>query len=286
VRHTYELQMRWADMDNFEQVNTVTAADYLQEARIDMFAGHDDFLDGGDLAAGVVVSRHALDFLAPLAFRPTKSARIESWVTGVRAASFVVTSELVDDTANGRQVYMRAATTAAPYDPVAEMPRRLTPTELAVLENYLESGEPREPASRSGTSRHVHPIRVRWSDVDAFRHVNNVKYLEYFHDARIVYAMAMKSPDDVIGSAAVVRTDVEYRRPILYRRAPYEVHSWISHVGVKSYTVASEIRDGEEVLARAQVVLAGFDRSTSQAEPLTPDHLLRLRQQLAQSALV
>lgn len=278
--------MRWADMDNFQQVNTVTAADYLQEARIDMFASHENFLDAGDLAAGAVVARHELDFLAPLAFRPTESARIESWVTEIRAASFVVTSELADDTAAGRRVYMRAATTAAPYDVVAGTPRRLTVDEVTVLEGYLEGSTERAPAERAGTSRHVHPIRVRWSDVDAFRHVNNVKYLEYFHDARVVYALAMRSPGDVVGATAVVRTDVEYRRPIRYRRTPYEVHSWVSHVGVKSYTVASEIRDGENVLARAQVVMAGFDRATKQAVPLTEDHRRRLNQQLEESALV
>ena len=29
------------------------------------------------------------------------------------------------------------------------------------------------------------PMRVRWSDVDAYGHVNNVKYFEYFQEARI-----------------------------------------------------------------------------------------------------
>ena len=280
MRHLYELQMRWADMDNFQQVDTVMAADYLQEARIEMFASHDGFLDGGDLAAGAVVVRHELDFVTPLAFRPTEPARIESWVTQVRAATFVVTSELVDDTPDGRTVYMRASTTAAPYDVLTEAPRRLTADEVAVLEQYREEPVARTPAARDGSTRHVHPIRVRWSDVDAFKHVNNVKYLEYFHDARVVYTLAMQSPGDSFGPTAVVRTDVHYRRPITYRRTPYEVHSWVSHVGTTSYTVASEIRDGEEVLARAEVVMAGFDRSTGRAVPLSADHRRRLLEQL------
>ncbi|MCZ4500922.1 MAG: thioesterase superfamily protein [Marmoricola sp.] len=285
MRHTYEFQMRWADMDNLQQVDTVMAADYLQEARIDMFGAHENFLDGGELAAGAVVARHELDFVTPLAFRPTETARIESWITRIRAASFVVTSELVDVTPQGRTVYMRASTTGAPYDLATGALRRLTDREVSVLGTYLEPAEPRRPASRAGTPRHVHPIRVRWSDVDAFRHVNNVKYLEYFHDARVVYGMAMHEPGDVFGATAVVRTDVDFRRPILYRRAAYEIHSWISHVGVKSYTVASEVRDGEEMLARAQVVMAGFDRATGLAEPLTADHRLRLLQQLHEPAL-
>jgi acyl-CoA thioester hydrolase len=107
-----------------------------------------------------------------------------------------------------------------------------------------------------------------------------VKYVEYFQEARIRYMMRMHQDGDAFGSIVIARMDVDYRRPILFRLAPYEVHSWISHVGRTSFVVAAEIRDGEQVLARGRAVAVGFDREAQRAAELTPDHRARLVEQL------
>ena len=129
---------------------------------------------------------------------------------------------------------------------------------------------------------------MRWSDVDAYRHVNNVKYIEYFQEARIRYQMQLHHQGDVFGSFVVARMDVEHRRPILFRPEPYDVHSWISHVGRRSFVVAAEIRDPlsgsdapGELLASSRVVAVGFDPEAQHAVELTPDHRARLLEQLA-----
>ena len=36
-------------------------------------------------------------------------------------------------------------------------------------------------------SRHVYDCQVRFSDVDVYGHVNNVKYFEYYQEARIAF---------------------------------------------------------------------------------------------------
>ena len=73
VRHLYRCPLRWADLDLLGHVNNVTYVDYLQEARVDMMRSHgpavrrgEDGRDGEDLAEGVVVVRHEVEFLAPL----------------------------------------------------------------------------------------------------------------------------------------------------------------------------------------------------------------------------
>ena len=33
--------------------------------------------------------------------------------------------------------------------------------------------------------RHIYQCPVRWGDIDAFQHVNNVAYLEYLQEARV-----------------------------------------------------------------------------------------------------
>lgn len=280
MRHTYECPVRWADMDMLQHVNNVTYVDYLQEARIDMFMAHPEFTGGEDLAEGVVVVRHELDFVAPLVFR-SRPVLVDAWISEIRAASFTMSYEVYDEQpGGGRHVYLRASSVLAPFVFASERPRRISRDERAVLERYLEPAGERRPVVSAGGSRHAYPLRVRWSDVDAYRHVNNVKYIEYFQEARIRYMMRLHQEGDTFGEIVVARTDVDYRRPVLFRLEPYEVHSWISHVGTTSFVIAAEIRDGDEVLASSRVVAVGFDRSTQRAAPLKPDHRARLVEEL------
>jgi acyl-CoA thioester hydrolase len=289
VRHTTECQVRWGDMDMLRHVNNVTYVDYLQEARIDMFTSHPEFRGGEELGEGVVVVRHELEFRAPLRFR-SRPVLVDSWITQIRAASFTMAYEVYDAHPDGsRTVYLRASSVLAPFVFAAERPRRLGDVEREVLGRYLEPAEPRRSLAAEGQSRHVFPLRVRWSDVDAYRHVNNVKYIEYFQEARIRYFMHLHEQGDEFGQVAVARADVDYRRPIFFRMTPYEVHSWVSHVGRTSFTVAAEIRDPSagpgsgELLASSRAVLVGFDSATQRAAELTGDHRARLVAELSAS---
>jgi acyl-CoA thioester hydrolase len=266
-------------MDVQRHVNNVTYVDYLQEARIDMFESQPEFQGGEDLAEGVVVVSHELEFVAPLVFR-SRPVNVDSWISRIRAGSFTMEYEVYDETASGRVVYLRASSVLAPFVFATEMPRRISVLEREVLGRYLEPAEARQPVPGDGESRYVYPLRVRWSDVDAYRHVNNVKYIEYFQEARIRFLMHLHEDGDAFGHIAVARTDVDYRRPIFFRQAPYQVHSWVSAVGRTSFTIAAEIRDGDEVLARSRVVAVGFDRETQRAAPLAPDQRARLVEQL------
>ncbi|MDQ4085132.1 MAG: acyl-CoA thioesterase [Actinomycetota bacterium] len=128
-------------MDSLGHVNNVTYVDYLQEARVDMLAVHAPDTGGEELADGVVVVRHEVEFVAPLVFRP-EPVRIESWVSRIRAASFTMRYEILDERPDGaRHVYTRAATVLTPFVFATERPRRIRPEERAVLERFLEAEE-------------------------------------------------------------------------------------------------------------------------------------------------
>ena len=138
MRHVYYCPLRWADMDSLGHVNNVTYVDYLQEARVDMLSVHAPASGGEELAEGVVVVRHEVEFVAPLVFR-REPVRIESWVTRIRAASFTMNYEILDELENGeRRIYTRTATLLTPYIFTHERPRRIRPEEKAVLERFLE----------------------------------------------------------------------------------------------------------------------------------------------------
>jgi acyl-CoA thioester hydrolase len=138
ARHIYLCPVRWADMDSLGHVNNVTYVDYLQESRVDMLRVHAPARGGEELAEGVVVVRHEVEFLAPLVFR-FDPVRIESWVTRIRAASFTMAYEILDEQPDGsRTVYLRARSVLTPYLFTEERPRRIREEERAVLEGFLE----------------------------------------------------------------------------------------------------------------------------------------------------
>jgi len=91
-----------------------------------------------DLTDGVIVVQHDIEFVAPLVFRQ-EPIRIETWATRIRAASFTLRYEILDERPDGsRQVYTRASTVLAPYVFATERPRRIQPEERATLERFFE----------------------------------------------------------------------------------------------------------------------------------------------------
>lgn len=115
--------------------------------------------------------------------------------------------------------------------------------------------------------RHQYDCRVRFSDVDVYGHVNNVKYFEYYQEARLGFLSSLGGGEGDF-ALVVARVAVDYRRPILFRTEPYAVDTWVVRVGRSSFTLGSEIRDGSEVLSRAETVLVTFDIETRRARPL------------------
>ena len=271
MRHVYECHLRWADLDSLGHINNVVYVDYLQEARVSLMrAMLGERRD--DLAEGVVVVRHEVTYLAPLGFR-FEPVSIECWVTEMRAATFTMAYEVFHEQDDGtRTVYLRATTVLTPYVFALERPRRLSREEKAALAPYVE--EPFGPRTSripplERRAAHRFPLYVRFSDVDVYRHVNNVKYFEYLQEARVRQMAALTKGSGFAGLTFVTaQTDVDYRLPILLRHEPYDVWSAIIGVGNRSMTIESEIADDDQVLARARVTVVFFDAETQRsAEP-------------------
>ncbi|WP_122816951.1 acyl-CoA thioesterase [Nocardioides pantholopis] len=272
MRHLYECPMRWADLDLLGHVNNVVYVDYLQEARVDLLRAAVRPVRLGELAEGVVVVRHEVSYVAPLTFS-FRAVKIECWVTEIRTGSFTLAYEVFQDdpeAAEGRRVHLRATTVLAPYVFGGEHPRRLTAEEKEALAPYLEAPLERTPAIGPvphGEAGH-YPVQVRFSDVDVYGHVNNVKYFEYLQEARIwlMEKLRRAAPHPLPDlSIVVAQTDVDYRLPILFRREPYDVWSAVTRVGNRSMTIESEICDATTVLARARVVIVFFDLKTQRS---------------------
>lgn len=118
-------------------------------------------------------------------------------------------------------------------------------------------------------------MKPRWSDLDAYAHVNNVTWLEYLQEARVdmlyVHAPA-RGAEGLADGVLVVKAEIEYRRAMLFRQEPYPIEMWVSHVGGASFTVSYEIAeeaDGRRLLyGRASTVLAPVNTATGRSRRL------------------
>lgn len=104
-------------------------------------------------------------------------------------------------------------------------------------------------------------VPLRWSDFDAYAHVNNAEMLRLLEEARIE---AFWRPDAGEGSATAVldarlgadtitliaRQEVEYLAPIPYMRAPIDIEMWIGRIGGASLELGYEIYSPEGVAPR------------------------------------
>jgi acyl-CoA thioester hydrolase len=104
-------------------------------------------------------------------------------------------------------------------------------------------------------------IPLRWSDFDAYAHVNNAEMLRILEEARIE---AFWRPDSGDGTdtavmdarpgadmiALIARQEVEYLAPIPYMRAPVDIEMWIGRIGGASLEIGYEVYSPEGVTPR------------------------------------
>ncbi|HEV7564641.1 MAG TPA: thioesterase family protein [Microbacteriaceae bacterium] len=95
-------------------------------------------------------------------------------------------------------------------------------------------------------------IPLRWSDFDAYAHVNNAEMLRILEEARI---QAFWRPDNGEGAGTAVmdarpgaevivviaRQELEYLAPIPYMRAPVDIEMWIGRIGGASLEIGYEV---------------------------------------------
>lgn len=138
------------------------------------------------------------------------------------------------------------------------------------------------------------PVPLRWADMDAYGHVNNVAMLRLLEEARIAAfwrhpeaADAPTMPTAVLESGPgatthtlVARTEIEYLAPLAYRREPVVVQMWIGRFGGASIDVSYEVTADVDVdvdasgpstvvFARAETTIVLVDAATGAPRRIT-----------------
>jgi acyl-CoA thioester hydrolase len=110
-------------------------------------------------------------------------------------------------------------------------------------------------------SRFVYQCPVRWSDLDAYGHVNNVRMLTLYEEARVALffvgarEMGLTRFEDGI---VIARHEVDYLRPVDYGDR-VRIEMWLDEIGAARIGVRYELFDGDQVASRARTVAVPFD---------------------------
>ncbi len=120
-------------------------------------------------------------------------------------------------------------------------------------------------------------VPLRWSDMDAYGHVNNVQYLRLLEDARVIgFRVWFPDRPTLLDEGIVVsRHVIEYRAPLTYRPEPVEVDMWVTRVHGAGFDLGYTVRDpasvGEQVYAVAETGLVLYDFAASRPRRLSTD---------------
>ncbi len=138
------------------------------------------------------------------------------------------------------------------------------------------------------------PVQLRWSDLDAYAHVNNAEMLRLLEEARIEAFWSTPGGEDgrhaqrwdtavldagpgAALATLVARQEIEYLVPLGYRRDPVIVELWIGRLGGASLDVCYQVRDRAaadgappSVYARATTTLVLVDAATGRPQRIGP----------------
>ena len=132
------------------------------------------------------------------------------------------------------------------------------------------------------TDRFVYHCALRWSDLDAYGHINNARFLTLYEEARVAMMFAGGRAWGV-GSFAdgvvIRRHEVDYLRPVDYAlgRASAEaaptvrIELWVDQIRNASFSVAYELYDGDTLASTARSVLVPFDLAAQRPRRISPD---------------
>ncbi|MER5875628.1 acyl-CoA thioesterase [Streptomyces sp. NPDC060235] len=117
--------------------------------------------------------------------------------------------------------------------------------------------------------RHIYHCPLRWADMDAYGHVNNVVFLRYLEEARIDFLF--RPEKDFKQGSVVARHEIDYKRQLVHRHAPVDIELWVTQIRAASFTIAYEVKDPDQVYVTASTVIVPFDFEQQRPRRITAD---------------
>lgn len=118
-------------------------------------------------------------------------------------------------------------------------------------------------------------VPLRWSDMDALRHINNVQFVRLLEEARIMAFQewfADADEENLRPRLLMARCEIDYLRQLQYRSEPIVITTWVTRIAGASFDMGYEVRespDGDEVFATAETTQVAFDMDTQRPTRLS-----------------
>src|SRR5688500_18881347 len=148
-------------------------------------------------------------------------------------------------------------------------------TAFITIDNGSDTVENKEAERRLLST---YTVQVRWADLDANRHVNNVTYFTFMEQARIDWLERVGMQNTAEGEGpVVVQTSCNYRRAIPYVDA-LDVRVHVGPAGRTSFPTYYDIVSAEDAnleYADGQAIMVWTNRGSGESRPV-PDALRAL----------
>ena len=122
----------------------------------------------------------------------------------------------------------------------------------------------------------VAEIRPRWSDMDAYGHVNHANTVTLLEEARVDLLFgeaARHGAADMANGVVVARLVVDYHTPLVVDGASVRVEIVVRELRAASftldYTIHSGRRESDAVVATAETMLVPYNREAGRPRRLT-----------------
>ena len=86
-------------------------------------------------------------------------------------------------------------------------------------------------------------VGVRWSDMDAFGHINHARIVTLMEEARVAWLLsAGEEYAPLITSAMIVHVDIRYQAQLRHDDSPVQIGMWIKGFRSVDFTIGYQIR--------------------------------------------
>ncbi len=141
-----------------------------------------------------------------------------------------------------------------------------------------EPSKPARPQPKLEDFPHRVTDNIRFGDMDAQGHVNNIMIADYFQTGRV---MMFRQPDLSLGieNATIVlaHTEITFLRELRWP-GTVEIGTGLTEVGRSSYSVAHGLFRDDACVAYGSAKLVLIDHTTRRSRPLPDDFVAKLSQ--------
>ncbi|TWS18382.1 acyl-CoA thioesterase [Tsukamurella asaccharolytica] len=114
---------------------------------------------------------------------------------------------------------------------------------------------------------HEVTVPLRWSDMDALQHINNVAVMRLLEEARIRFLTGhLSQSGDAKVTMFVAHQEIDYLTPLLYSPEPVRIVLSVTRIGRSGFDLGYEVIDDDGAVAAiaetSMVVVDGAGRPT------------------------